>query len=79
MNIKNFEKNESDFKYNRLRWSRTKQIIKRRIKEMNVKFTSFAVLFIILLLILSELNNIKTKQQLQNDRYKAEERLKDSK
>ena len=46
---------------------------------MNVKFTSFAVLFIILLLILSELNNIKTKQQLQNDRYKAEERLEDSK
>ena len=46
---------------------------------MNVKFTSFAVLFIILLLILSVLNNIKTKQQLQNDRYKAEERLKDSK
>ena len=46
---------------------------------MNVKFTSFAVLFIILLLILSELNNTKTKQQLQNDRYKAEERLKDSK
>ena len=46
---------------------------------MNVKFTSFAVLFIILLLFLSELNNIKTKQQLQNDRYKAEERLKDSK
>ena len=46
---------------------------------MNVKFTSFAVLFIILLLILSELNNIKTKQQLQKDRYKAEERLKDSK
>ena len=46
---------------------------------MNVKLTSFAVLFIILLLILSELNNIKTKQQLQNDRYKAEERLKDSK
>ena len=46
---------------------------------MNVKFTSFAVLFIILLLILSELNNIKTKQQVQNDRYKAEERLKDSK
>ena len=66
-------------KNNPLRWSRTKQIIKRRIKEMNVKFTSFAVLFIILLLILSELNNIKTKQQLQNDRYKAEERLKDSK
>ena len=46
---------------------------------MNVKFTSFAVLFIILLLFLSELNNIKTKQQLQNERYKAEERLKDSK
>ena len=46
---------------------------------MNVKFTSFAVLFIILLLILSELNNIKTKQQLQNEGYKAEERLKDSK
>ena len=62
-----------------LRWSRTKQIIKRRIKEMNVKFTSFVVLFIILLLIFSELNNIKTKQKLQNDRYKAEERLKDSK
>jgi hypothetical protein len=35
--------------------------------------------FIILILILSEINNIKTKQQLQNDRYKAEERLKDSK
>ena len=49
------------------------------MKEMNIKFISVAVLFIILLLILSEINNIKTKQQLQNDRYKAEERLKDSK
>ena len=49
------------------------------MKEMNIKFMSVAVLFIILLLILSEINNIKTKQQLQNDRYKAEERLKDSK
>jgi len=47
---------------------------------MNVKFISIAALFIILILILSELNNIKTKQQLQNERYKAEERLiKDSK
>ena len=43
---------------------------------MNVKFISIAALFIILILILSELNNIKTKQQLQNDRYEAEERLK---
>jgi preprotein translocase subunit SecG len=48
-------------------------------KIMNIKFISVAVLFIILILILSEINNIKTKQQLQNDRYKAEERLKDSK
>ena len=46
---------------------------------MNIKFISVAVLFIILILILSEINNIKTKQQLQNDRYKAQERLKDSK
>ena len=46
---------------------------------MNIKFISVAVLFIILILILAEINNIKTKQQLQNDRYKAEERLKDSK
>ena len=46
---------------------------------MNIKLISVAVIFIILILILSELNNIKTKQQLQNDRYKAEERLKDSK
>ena len=37
------------------------------------------VIFIILISILSEINNIKTKQQLQNERYKAEERLKDSK
>ena len=42
---------------------------------MNIKFISVAILFIILILILSEINNIKTKQQLQNDRYKAEERL----
>ena len=49
------------------------------MKEMNIKFISVAVLFIILILILSGINNIKTKQQLQNDRYKAEERLKDSK
>ena len=49
------------------------------MKEMNIKFTPFAEIFIILILILSEINNIKTKQQLQNDRYKAEERLKDSK
>ena len=47
------------------------------MKEMNIKFISVAIIFIIL--ILSEINNIKTKQQLQNDRYKAEERLKDSK
>ena len=35
------------------------------MKEMNIKFISVAVLFIILILILSEINNIKTKQQLQ--------------
>ena len=46
---------------------------------MNIKFTSIAILFIILIFILSELNNSKTKQQLQNDRYEAEERLEDSK
>ena len=46
---------------------------------MNIKLISVAVIFIILILILSEINNIKTKQQLQNERYKAEERLKDSK
>ena len=49
------------------------------MKEMNIKFISVAIIFIILILILSEINNIKTKQQLQNERYKAEERLKDSK
>ena len=49
------------------------------MKEMNIKFISVAIIFIILILILSEINNIKTKQQLQNDRYKAEDRLKDSK
>ena len=43
---------------------------------MNIKFTSIAILFIILILILSELNNSRTKQQLQNDRYEAEDRLK---
>tara|TARA_B000000609_G_C23939926_1_gene223146 strand:+ start:308 stop:469 length:162 start_codon:yes stop_codon:yes gene_type:complete len=43
---------------------------------MNIKFISIAALFIILISILSELNNSKTKQQLQNDRYEAEERLK---
>ena len=43
---------------------------------MNIKFISIAALFIILVSILSELNNSKTKQQLQNDRYMAEERLK---
>ena len=43
---------------------------------MNIKFISIAILFIILILILSEINNSKTKQQLQNDRHEAEERLK---
>ena len=43
---------------------------------MNIKFISIAALFIISILILSELNNTKTKQQLLNDRYEAEERLK---
>jgi preprotein translocase subunit SecG len=43
---------------------------------MNIKFISIAILFIILILILSEINNSKTKQQLQNDRREAEERLK---
>ena len=51
----------------------------KRIREMNIKFISIAALFIILILILSEINNSKTKQQLQNDRYEAEERLKGSK
>ena len=46
---------------------------------MNIKFISIAILFIILILILSEINNSKTKQQLQNDRHEAEERLKGSK
>ena len=49
------------------------------MKEMNIKFILVAVIFIILISILSEINNIKTKRQLQNERYKAEERLKDSK
>ena len=49
------------------------------MKEMNIKFISVAIIFIILILILSEINNIKTKQQIQNERYKAEERLNDSK
>ena len=49
------------------------------MKEMNIKFISVAIIFIILILILSEINNIKTKQQLQNERYKVEERLKDAK
>ena len=43
---------------------------------MNIKLISIITLFIILILILSELNNRKTKEQLQNDRYEAEERLK---
>ena len=34
-----------------------------------------ATAFIILMKVLSELNNSKTKQQLENIRYEAEERL----
>ena len=47
--------------------------------KMLIEIGVTLVIFIILISILSEINNIKTKQQLQNERYKAEERLKDSK
>ncbi len=46
---------------------------------MNIKHISIATVLIVLIIILSELHSSKTKQQLQDDLYKAEERHKNSK
>ena len=43
---------------------------------MSKKHISIAIILIVLIIILSELHSNKTNQQIQNDRYKAEERLK---
>jgi uncharacterized alpha/beta hydrolase family protein len=46
---------------------------------MNKKYISITIILIIILIILSELHTSRTNQQLQNDRYEAEEKLKNSK
>tara|TARA_Y100001970_G_C13902876_1_gene684528 strand:- start:49 stop:213 length:165 start_codon:yes stop_codon:yes gene_type:complete len=46
---------------------------------MNKKYISITIILIIILSILSELHTSRTNQQLQNDRYEAEEKLKNSK
>ena len=43
---------------------------------MSKKHISIAIILIVLIIILSELHTNKTNQQIQNDRYEAEERLK---
>ena len=43
---------------------------------MSKNHISIAIILIVLIIILSELHSNKTNQQIQNDRYKAEERLK---
>ena len=43
---------------------------------MNKKHISIAIILIVLIIILSELHTSRTNQQIQNDRYEAEERLK---
>ena len=42
---------------------------------MKTKYTLIAAAFIILMIVLSDLNNSRTKQQLENIKYEAEERL----
>ena len=46
---------------------------------MNKKYISITIILIIILSILSELHTSRMNQQLQNDRYEAEEKLKNSK
>ena len=46
---------------------------------MNKKYISITIILIIILSILSELHTSRTNQQLQNDRYEVEEKLKNSK
>ena len=46
---------------------------------MTKKHISIAIILIVLIIVLSEINNSRTKQQLENIRYEAEERLKNSK
>ena len=43
---------------------------------MSKKHISIAIILIVLIIILSELHTSRTNQQIQNDRYEAEERLK---
>ena len=43
---------------------------------MSKKHISIAIILIVLIIILSELHTTRTNQQIQNDRYEAEERLK---
>ena len=42
---------------------------------MKTKYTLIAAAFIILMIVLSDINNSRTKQQLENIKYEAEERL----
>ena len=46
---------------------------------MNKKYILILTVLIIFIMILSEMHSNMTKQQLQNDLQKAEERLKNSK
>ena len=43
---------------------------------MSKKHISIAIILIVLIIILSELHTSRTNQQIQNDRYEVEERLK---
>ena len=43
---------------------------------MSKKHISIAIILIVLIIILSKLHTSRTNQQIQNDRYEAEERLK---
>ena len=45
---------------------------------MSKKHISITIILIVLMIVLSEINNSRTKQQLENIRYEAEERLKNS-
>ena len=42
---------------------------------MSKKHISITIILIVLMIVLSEINNSRTKQQLENIRYEAEERL----
>ena len=59
--------------------TRKRYLLDKDVFNMSNKYVLMITALIIFIVILSEIHSNKTKQQLQNDLQKAEERLENSK